>query len=55
VDGALKSVDKAVARLIDGLVRLQLHTCANIIILSDHGRFPYTCQPNCCYYHYYYY
>jgi len=47
VDASLRSVDKAVARLMDGLVRLRLHTCANIIILSDHGLFgplPLLCE-----------
>jgi len=41
VNEAVKSVDKAVSRLMDGLYRLRLHTCANIIILSDHGTSSY--------------
>jgi len=30
-------MDKAVAELMDGLYRLRLHACANIIIVSNHG------------------
>lgn len=34
---ALDKVDKAVGRLMEGLYRADLHNCANIIIVADHG------------------
>jgi len=35
---ALDSVDEAIGRLMEGLYRKNLHNCANIIIVADHGK-----------------
>ena len=35
---ALNSVDEAIGRLMEGLYHKDLHNCANIIIVADHGK-----------------
>ena len=35
---ALDSVDEAIGRLMEGLYHKDLHNCANIIIVADHGK-----------------
>lgn len=37
VDEAIEAVDKALQQLMDGIYRMKLHTCINMIIVSDHG------------------
>jgi predicted AlkP superfamily pyrophosphatase or phosphodiesterase len=37
VDAALREVDRALARLVDGLKRRDLFTRADLVIVSDHG------------------
>lgn len=34
---ALTRVDEAVGRLMEGLYKRNMHNCANIIIIADHG------------------
>ncbi|XP_063757924.1 ectonucleotide pyrophosphatase/phosphodiesterase family member 1 isoform X2 [Eleginops maclovinus] len=41
---ALKNVDRIVGLLMDGLTQKNLHHCANIIILSDHGMEEAMCE-----------
>ncbi|XP_076096525.1 uncharacterized protein LOC143067274 isoform X4 [Mytilus galloprovincialis] len=41
---ALDKVDEAVGRLMEGLYRRNLHNCANIIIVADHGMSDTSCD-----------
>ncbi|XP_064605708.1 uncharacterized protein LOC135470602 [Liolophura sinensis] len=43
-DEALKLVDSMVGRLMDGLVRRNLQTCVNIIVVADHGMVDTSCE-----------
>jgi ectonucleotide pyrophosphatase/phosphodiesterase family protein 1/3 len=44
VNEALETVDDAILQLMDGLYRLHLHTCVNIMIVSDHGMSDMSCD-----------
>lgn len=35
---ALQRVDRVLGMLMDGLRQRNLHRCANLVVLSDHGR-----------------
>jgi len=37
VDEAIEAVDRALQQLMDGIYRQKLHTCVNMIVVSDHG------------------
>ena len=37
VNEALREVDEAVGKLMDGLVERELHDCVNVIVVADHG------------------
>ncbi|KAI4802079.1 hypothetical protein KUCAC02_019937, partial [Chaenocephalus aceratus] len=41
---ALKNVDRIVGLMMDGLLQKNLHHCANIIIVSDHGMEEASCE-----------
>lgn len=41
---ALEKVDKTVGMLMDGLLERDLHRCANIMIISDHGMEEASCE-----------
>ncbi|KAK1889066.1 Ectonucleotide pyrophosphatase/phosphodiesterase family member 1, partial [Dissostichus eleginoides] len=41
---ALKNVDRIVGLMMDGLTQKNLHHCANIIIVSDHGMEEASCE-----------
>ncbi|XP_037606650.1 ectonucleotide pyrophosphatase/phosphodiesterase family member 1 [Sebastes umbrosus] len=41
---ALENVDKIVGMLMDGLLERNLHRCANIMIISDHGMEEASCE-----------
>ncbi|XP_068616249.1 ectonucleotide pyrophosphatase/phosphodiesterase family member 1-like, partial [Brachionichthys hirsutus] len=41
---ALENVDKILGLLMDGLLRRDLHRCANVIVLSDHGMEEASCD-----------
>lgn len=38
MDQAIQSVDNNIAILMNGLKHRSLHNCANIIVVSDHGK-----------------
>lgn len=44
VDEAIEAVDKALEQLMDGIYRLKLHTCVNMIVVSDHGMSDISCS-----------
>ena len=41
VTEALHKIDDVIGELMDGLYRLNMHKCLNIIITSDHGKSKY--------------
>ncbi|XP_070604338.1 autotaxin isoform X3 [Erythrolamprus reginae] len=42
--GPLRDIDKILGQLMDGLKQLNLHRCANIIFVGDHGMEDVTCE-----------
>lgn len=44
VDEAIEAVDKALQQLMDGIYRLKMHQCINMIVVSDHGMSDISCS-----------
>ncbi|XP_033103056.1 venom phosphodiesterase-like [Anneissia japonica] len=44
INGALKSVDDVIGRLMDGLAAFNLHNCINMVVVADHGMANRSCD-----------